>query len=156
MRSVPRVTTRSLPSRMIDPTLLHFTMRYRERGTNLGLKGQRIFPSKLKKPADKRSQGEGEMNLQDPGRTASKGNKGTKQASVWATSLSLGVLLHLQSQWSNLTLLAHHSHLRDKADSSCYRVSRAQSKEAKKVRTETLKQGIEGREILWRGSWKIN
>lgn len=31
VRSVARVTTRSLPSRMMDPTLLHFTRRYRER-----------------------------------------------------------------------------------------------------------------------------
>lgn len=31
VRSVPRVTTRSLPSRMIDPTLLHFMRRYKER-----------------------------------------------------------------------------------------------------------------------------
>lgn len=75
---MPRVTTRSLPSRMMDPTLLHLTMRYRERGTNLGLKGQIIFSSKVKKPADKGSQGEGEINLQGPGKTASKDDKGTK------------------------------------------------------------------------------
>lgn len=31
VRSVARVTTRSLPSRMMDPTLLHFTRRYKER-----------------------------------------------------------------------------------------------------------------------------
>lgn len=48
----------------MDPTLLHLMMRYRERGTNLGLKHQMIFSSKLKKPADKGSPGEGEMNLQ--------------------------------------------------------------------------------------------
>lgn len=66
---------------MMDPTLLHFTMRYRERGTKLGLKGQMICSSNLKKPADK-SQGEEKMNLKGPGRTASKDNKGTNQASV--------------------------------------------------------------------------
>jgi len=35
VRSVARVTTRSLPSRMMDPTLLHFTRRCRGRRTTL-------------------------------------------------------------------------------------------------------------------------
>lgn len=39
-----------------------------------------IFSSKLKKPADEKSQAEWEMNLKGPGRTASKDKKETKQA----------------------------------------------------------------------------
>lgn len=61
----------------------------------LGSEGSSDLLKQTQKSADKGSQGEGEMNLQGHDRTASKDNKGTKQAYARATSLSPCVLLPL-------------------------------------------------------------
>lgn len=149
IRSVPRVTTRSLPSRMMDPTLLHLMMRYRERGTNLGLKHQMIFSSKLKKPADKGSQGEGKMNLQVLAEQLARMIKGQtsicmsyKLITQYFVAFQLKIITGSPS--GRMTLLANHSHLKRQMIFLCYRGRRAQSKKAEIVRTKTLKQGIEG------------
>lgn len=67
--SVARVTTRSLPSRMMDPTLLHFRRRYRKKKKKkkkLGSGRSSDLLKQTEKPSQKGIQEEkrGKMNLQ--------------------------------------------------------------------------------------------
>lgn len=94
--SVARVTTRSLPSRMMDPTLLHFRRRYRKKKKkNLGSGRSSDLLKQTEKPSQKGIQEEkrGKMNLQGPGRTNSKDNLGTKQYIAYTAAYLLSLYL---------------------------------------------------------------
>lgn len=96
--SVARVTTRSLPSRMMDPTLLHFRRRYRKKKK----KKEETWVRKVKWSSQANwetfSEGnsggeEGENEPTGPGRTNSKDNLGTKQYIAYTAAYLLSLYL---------------------------------------------------------------
>lgn len=110
----------------MDPTLLHFMRRYRERrGRTLVWKVKQSSQANSETCWQGKSRGkEGEMNLHSPGRTASKDNPGTKklQAYLLMFCCMLAENNHWQSQWES-NKLANHSHLRVRAEFLRYKGS---------------------------------